>query len=236
MNNHNKYTPIFILLLVAMPLGLQAFSNEAAEANLVAKYFAKHLHTKFSQIEVELLHVPEIDTDLLRTGKIEVQAGRGSLNLGHQTLWLVYKLNGRVKRRYPITVEVYANLMVPTAVRNISRLETLTEELIVMAPKRVGREYHRILIDPNLVYAKMATQMIREGRVIERNMVRTRPDVLLGAALQIKLVDEGLVFELPGIAREEAQIGEQIRVQCPTTRKEFQGILENENLVLVSLR
>lgn len=223
-------------ILISVPAALLAFDAEVAQANLVVKYFAKQLKTKTSNIEVELIHKSDIDEMLLRKGQIHVQQGRGKLNLGHQTLWLVYKVDGAIKRRFPTTVEVYANLPVPTATRNISRLEVLSEDLVVLIPRRVGREFQRIIFDIDKIHEKMATQMIREGRAIERNMVRTRPDVLLGANLQIILHDEGLQLELPGIAKEEGQIGQEIRVQCPTTRKEFRGILENINEVVVSLR
>ena len=225
-----------ILLICLMPIGLLAFDAEGAQATLVANYYAKTLHVPVRNIDVELVHISRIDESLLIKGQVQVQPGRGKLNLGHQTLWLVHKKNGAVKRRYPVTVEVYANLNVPTAARNISRLETLSEDLVVMTPKRVGREFQRTLFDTDKIYSKMATQMIREGRTFERNMVRNRPDVLLGDDLQIILHDEGMQFELPGIAKEEAQIGEEIRVQCPTTRKEFRGILESINEVVVSLR
>ncbi len=223
-------------LILSIPLAILAFDAEVAQANLIAKHFAKELNTPIRNIEVELVHASNIDPSLLRSNQIHVQSNRGKLNLGHQTLWLVHKVKGVVKRRYPATVDVYANLMVPTAARNISRQETLDENVVILTRKRMGREFKRTLFDMEKIHSKMAAQTIREGRSIERNMVRTRPDVLLGDNLQIILQDEGLLLELPGVAKEEGQIGEEIRVQCPTTRKEFRGILENINEVVVSLR
>jgi len=236
MNNFTKYIAASLLLACLYPLALMAFDGEMAQAKLVARYFAKTLNTKVKNIEVELIHNSKIDPVLLQKGLIEVQPGRGQLNLGHQSVWMVHKENGIVKRRYPITVEVYAELLVPTAIRNISRLETVSADLIAMVPRRLGRDYQRILLDTEKIYEKMATQMIREGHPIERSMVRTRPDILMGDKLQIIVKDEGLSLELPGIAKEEGHIGAEILVQCPTTRKEFRGILENLNEVVVSLR
>ncbi len=236
MPNLKKYIFPILILLNLYPLGLLAFDGEVAQAKLIARYFAKSLKTAVSNIEVELIHVSQIDPILLQKGLIEVQPGRGDLNLGHQTIWMVHKKDGIVKRRYPVTIEVFANIPVPTAVRNISRLEILSEDLISMVPRRLGRDYQRILLDTEKIYEKMATQMIREGHPIERSMVRPRPDVLMGDNLQIIVKDAGLSLELPGIAKEEGHIGSEILVQCPTTRKEFRGILENLNEVIVSLR
>ncbi len=236
MIKYSKHIITSILLIALLPLGLLAFDNSVAQGSLISKYFAKKLGVNVNRIEVELIHASDIDPKLLRSGRIHVQGRRGSFNLGHQTLWLVHKVNGVIKRRFPATVDVHANLMVPTATRNISRQEILTEDQVALVSKRVGREFQRIVFDTDAIYKKMATQMIREGRAIERNMVRNRPDILLGDNLQIILKDKGLQFELPGIAKEEGLIGEEIRVQCPTTRKEFRGVLENTNEVLVSLR
>lgn len=101
---------------------------------------------------------------------------------------------------------------------------------------RIGREYKRLHTGETQLIGKMASQSIREGRVLERNMIKTAPDVLLGDELQIILQNRGVQLALPGIAKEEGLIGEVIRVQCPTTRKEFRGILNTQDEVLVSLR
>ncbi len=236
MNLLVKYIINNALILSMLPAVLQASYEADKQVDLVAEFFAEQLHASIDQIEIELIHMSRINQTSLQNDQIEVQYGRGELNLGHQTLWMVHKVNGRVQKRYPITVEVYANLAVPTAVRNISRLEKLSPELIVMVPQRIGREYRRLILNTDLIYGKMATQLIREGRPIERNMVRVRPAVLLGDDLQIILMDQGLKLELPGIAKQEGHIGQKIRVQCPATRKEFRGILENQNEVVVSLR
>ncbi len=225
-----------LLIISMIPIILQAYNEEATQANIIAQYFADQLKIPVRDVSVELIHYPSLSEKLFQQHQIEVQYGRGKFNLGHQTLWLVYRADNRIKQRYPVTVNVSAVLNVPTATRKISRLETITPELVVSERQHVGREYRRILTDASQIYGKMSTQIIGEGRVIEQNMVRIRPDVLLGDNLQIILLDEGLHLELPGVAKEEGSIGEAIRVQCPTTRKEFSGILDNQNQVIVSLR
>jgi len=215
---------------------LQAYNTEAEQVKMISRFFAEELNTSSNKISVELIHTPDIAKELFSRGQLEVQYGRGKFNLGHQTLWLVHKLGSSVKQRYPVTVDVTAMLDVPSAKRKISRLELITPNLISMEEQNIGREYRRILTDATRLFGKMSTQVIREGRVIERNMVRTRPDVLMGDHLQIILLDEGLHLELPGVAKEEGLIGQAIRVQCPTTRKEFSGILESQTEVLVTLR
>ncbi|MEA3286024.1 MAG: flagellar basal body P-ring formation chaperone FlgA [Candidatus Marinimicrobia bacterium] len=219
-----------------IPLLLQATDTRNAQAKLVAEYFAKRLDITRDHIEVELIHISNINKTYLQNGQIQVQSGQRKFNLGHQTLWMVHKVNGVVRKKYPITVEVHANLMVPTALKNVSRLEILSKDLVLVERRRIGREYCRVLADADQVYTKMATQMIREGRIIERNMVRVPPDVLRGAEVQIVLNNDGLRLELAGIAKDEGLIGEEIRVQCPATRKEFRGILESPKQVSVSLR
>ena len=211
-------------------------SSTAEQGRILQRYFAKQLDVPATQIEITLIHTSDIAKALFRKGEIHVQRGRGAFNLGHQTLWLVHKRNGIIEKRYPVTIDVHAHMDVPVAGRNISRLETVTEDLLVTERKRIGREFKRLILDRSQLVGQMATQSIREGRTFQRNSVRMRPDVLLGDELQIILQNEGLSLELPGIAKEEALIGEEIRVQCPTTRKEFRGILENEREVVVSLR
>ncbi len=225
-----------MLIISILPAMLQASETDAAQAKLVVEYFAQRLHISMDQIELELVHTSNIDPIHFQNGQIEIKGGQRNFNLGHQTLWMVHKVNGVIKKKYPITIDVYANLLVPVALQNISRLDILTRDLVVIEQKRIGREYRRVLINADQVYDKMATQMIREGRLIERNMVRIPPDVLMGDPLQIVLNDHGLRLELAGIAKEEGLIGEVIRVQCPATRKEFRGILENSKEVMVSLR
>jgi flagella basal body P-ring formation protein FlgA len=236
MLNNLKHNTYNLLIISMIPLMLQAYDNNAAQAALVTQYFAERLNTTLDQIEVELIHTPKINSSYLQSGQIQLQPGLGKFNLGHQTLWLVHIVNGVIKKKYPITFEVHANLLVPIASRNISRLEILSGDQVSMERRRIGREYGRVLSTGDQVYTKMATQMIREGRVIERNMVRVPPDILRGSALQIVLNQHGLRLELAGIAKEEGMIGDKIRVQCPTTRKEFRGTLESATAVTVSLR
>ncbi len=236
MKKSAKYIIPFILLCSLLPALLVANDGGAIQAGLVAEFFAKELNVPLNQIDVEIIHQSNIDNSLLKNGHLEIQMGRGKLNLGHQTLWIIDKENGVLNKRFPITVNVHATLMVPTASSKISRQETISDDLLVMAPKHLGREFKGIILDPTLIYDKMTTQIIKQGSPIKQSMIRNHPDVLLGDMLEIIVLDRGLSLALPGIAKEDACIGEIVRVQCPTTRKELRGILDNSNQVIVNRR
>jgi len=236
MKKSVKYIIPFILFCSLLPVFLAANDGGAIQAGLVAEFFAKELNVTLNQIDVEIIHKSSIDHSLLKNGHLEIQMGRGKLNLGHQTLWIIDKENGVINKRFPITVNVYATLMVPTASSKISRQGTISDDLLVMVPKRLGREFKGVILDPTLIYDKMTTQIIKQGSPIKQSMIRTRPDVLLGDKLEIIVLDQGLSLALPGIAKEDACIGEIVRVQCPTTRKELRGILDNSNQVIVNRR
>ena len=230
----SRYTVILLLLTSLLQAGTS--SSEGLQGKLLVNYFAQQLGISVQDVELDIIHAPDIDNKLFHAGQISVQGGSQSLNLGHQTLWLVLKTGQVVKKRWPITIDVHANLQLPISVESIPRQDLLTADKIVFEKRRVGREYQRALVRENEILGKMASQTIPAGRIIERNMLKNAPDVLRGAALQIVLMDKGLALELPGIAKEEGLIGEEIRVQCPTTRKEFRGILQNPQAVIVSLR
>ncbi len=236
MQRSIKYIIPSILFFGLLPVPLLANDGEAIQAELVAEFFAKELNVTMNQIDVEIVHKSSLDHNLLKNGHLEIRKGRGELKLGHQTLWIIEKENGVINKRFPITVNVYANLRVPTAIRKISRQETITADLLTMVPKQIGREFNGIILDPTLIYEKMATQVIQPGRPIKQSMIRKRPDVLLGDNLNIIMKVQGLSLALPGIAKEDACIGEVVRVQCPTTRKELRGILDNSNQVIVNRR
>ena len=224
------------LLITAAFSAVQALDVLDHQAQLVVGYYASQLGLEAEDIELNILHAPDIDSNLLRKGMISVQSSKQNLNLGHQTLWLVQKSGSRVKKRWPITVEVFAKLELPVARINIRRLDPITSSNIDIKSIRVGREYRRLLTADTKIMGMMASQSIRAGRPLEKNMIKFAPDVLRGAELQIILNTNGISLALPGVAKEEALIGEELRVQCPTTRKEFTGILQNQQEVLVSLR
>jgi flagella basal body P-ring formation protein FlgA len=209
------FLPTILLILAC---NLSAENRAQTQTDLVLSYFSEALGIAARDIELKVLHAPDLDSKLIRKGEISVQRGHRELNLGHQTLWLVHKSE------------------LPVANGQIKRLDLITPEMVSMKTQRVGREYNRLITKEDVYLGKMASQSIRAGRVLEKNMLKTAPDVRLGDDLQIILLNKGVSLALPGIAKEEALIGEEIRVQCPTTRKEFRGVLQNAQEVLVSLR
>jgi len=234
--NRNNYKYLLLAVALTAPLLLSAFDANQAKSNLLAHYYARELGVNQDQISILLIHVADIDSNLLQQHRISVEPRPGHFNLGHQTLWLVERRGSLINRRFPITLNVTAELVIPVAKRNIKRLELLTEQNIELQTVRLGHSYTRVIRDSNQLLNKMAVQALRAGKPIERNMVRIQPDVQLGDELQVVLQNQGLALQLPGIAKQEGQIGDEIKVQCPSARKEFKGTLSAGKQVLVSLR
>ncbi|MCP4567853.1 MAG: flagellar basal body P-ring formation protein FlgA [FCB group bacterium] len=153
--------------------------------------------------------------------------------------------------RFPMRVEVYrdgalidkgsvsldikcsADLLVP--VRNIKRHEPLTPDLFTLKRFDITKRTERMLGDNSHLQGSRAKQNLTAGRYVPLGRIEIIPDVENGD--QVALVGDGTLLDIrvKGVALQNGNIGETIRVKNIDSRKILVGRVKSPGTVEIAL-
>ncbi len=199
----------------------------------VTTHFQQALEVERADLDIEFVRLPRI-TDLNQEGdRFQIRSQRARADLGYQILWLELFTEDILLKKYPISarVSVLADVVIP--VHNLNRGELITAEKLVMEKQFLNSGYGTQIITIEQITGLVTRRVIRAGTVIRDNMVRHAPDIQRGANVEVQLETGNLIIKTAGIAKQEGNVGDQVTVFCPDTRKMLAGIIQSSNLIIV---
>jgi len=236
MNPVRLVTFAIAILLTALPIKAESASPREKMEQKVARYFQDVLSVPSSDIQLRFIHFTGEEQLNLENRRLEVESNSSYPRLGYQTLSLNIFANDYLEKRISVTVDVTAFMKVVVAAERINRGAIITPDKIVRKRVKVGKDYRNVIRDPESVIGLMAKHMIKPGSIIRKSMVRTKPDVKKGETVTVQMISGDLVITTGGKAKQDAMIGEKVKIVCEPTGKQLYGIVRSPQLVTVNVR
>ncbi len=221
------------ILLGCFSLGLTQVSGENVLAGKIRAYFQQQLKLPARDIYFHLLHAPLLEPDGIHPDDIKISAKNNPRDLGYQTLWVEIYQNGRLLRKFPVSVEVAVETKVLVSTRPIRSREVLNPEMVRLERRRIQHNLNRYVRSPDEVMGLETVGFIPASEMITNKMVKIPPVVRRGERVNLKIVVGNLEISTSGIAKSNGMVGDRIQVLCESTRKKLTGIVQAPNLVVV---
>ncbi len=122
-----------------------------------------------------------------------------------------------------VRVEVYKDVVV--AKNKIDRNAAVSEDDVELLNREIALLPERYFKDINDVIGKYARTNIKEGSIVYDWMVKLQPVIIKGSTIKITVIGSNLVLETEGIALEDGQIGDKIKVRRIDSGKIFEAIV-----------
>ncbi|GEM_PF-4027678 len=236
MNPARIATFAIVILLSALPIKAGASSPREKIEQEIAHYFQKALNVPGSDIQLRFIYSTGEEQLNLAHKRLEVESNSSYPRLGYQTLSLNILANGYVEKRISVTVDVTVFMEVVVAREKIKRGAIITADKITRKRVKVGKDFRNVIRDSEAVVGLMAKHMIKPGSIIRKSMVKTKPTVKKGETVTIQMISGDLVISTKGKTKQDAMIGEKVKITCELTGKQLYGVVQSPQLVTVSLR
>lgn len=219
---------IVIVLLCIIPV---SGMNHQQLLSAVENYYADLFSVPAGDIVVEIINSPNIDLSAVSSNNIRLSSRIRSPRLGYQSLWLTSAAENIYQ--VPMSVRVAIYMTVAVADQTIARNATLSQKNVC---------FHRVLLhslDPEPITASdeifglMSRQHVPEGMVLKQHMVSEKSDVSNGDDVKLLLSRGSLTVETKGRVKNNARIGDRVRVVCNKTGKVLSAKLIDSKTALV---
>ncbi|NPA12425.1 MAG: flagellar basal body P-ring formation protein FlgA [Aquificae bacterium] len=124
--------------------------------------------------------------------------------------------NGQILKQFNVSVRYKQLADVVVAVRPILRGQIISENDISLKKMDMKRGY---ITDPSLVVNAVAKTTIQAGKPITLNMIQPDYPVKKGSNVKVIYNRNGIRIEIVGVALENGQQGQTIKVKNPSTGK-----------------
>jgi len=165
--------------------------------------------------------------------EVHVEApGDGPLR-GQVPLAVTLERDGRVLARgsAEVIVEVLSERLV--AARTLERGEIVAAEDLERRPLEPG-ERAAEPIEASVLVGKRTKRRVPQGAVWRADWVEEAPLVSRGQPVRLRYESGALRIDATGVAREEGRVGDLVRVQNPTSRRELRGRVAADGSVHVA--
>ncbi|HDR04636.1 MAG TPA: flagellar basal body P-ring formation protein FlgA [Candidatus Marinimicrobia bacterium] len=219
---------------------LIALSLKGADYDLMAHYAEMGksvLMEKFSieskNLEIETVYLPRAEQKFPSDIILKPVISAANLRPGRMMMWITAYQGNEIIRRFsvPLNVKVYQEVLI--AAEDLDRNETITRENVQLLRIELDREPSYYLTDYSDLDGKIAAQRIRQGNVLRKTMIRQKPDIFKGDPVTIQILGNNFRIQADGLAWEDGQIGERIRVSNRITGKMMQAEVHSADLVIV---
>ncbi|RPI76848.1 MAG: flagellar basal body P-ring formation protein FlgA [Desulfobacteraceae bacterium] len=210
----------------------QSISIEQFE-EIFRGYIRKNAPWKASEIFFARISTPGIIT--LPQGRlaVEVQERSGQGYLGHVFLTAQVNVNGKTVRTISLSGEVLLQKEVIRAAHKIDRGAVITKEDLTLALEKIKDVRPESNPRWEDIVGKRATRHIQSGQILTVAMMQDIPMVQKGKQVVIR-ADNGLITVTTlGIAQENGQQGDQVKVINVGSGKEILATVVNPGMVTV---
>lgn len=109
----------------------------------------------------------------------------------------------------------------------------LTSADVTIAPRNVVQFSCSPATSAELLNGMRARRALRAGSVVCLEAIEMRPPVARGEKVKVRYVSDRVLLAATGIAQEDAQIGQRLRVLNPASRESFHAVVSAAAEVIV---
>lgn len=213
----------FILFIVLSGLVLgNAGQWDSVIKSKTAAYLAKTFGVEKTAIKIRFKHIPDLSKyDTVNT---EIKISSTGHKVGYQTIWVEVYHKNEYANKYPMIVNADVTKTIVVAAAKITREQIITDGSVRLEPCEIKTGLASYYMNPADIIGLQSKHVIKPGTPILVSMVRKLPAIERGDHVTIKVIVDNLLISSKGIAKNDGQVGDKIRVRSDITGKEMIGL------------
>ena len=220
--------------LIIITLGFSfSFCNESI-LDLLKNHYANIYKVETEDVHVEILRIPDWAEAKLELYDARISSNKQIVKVGSQHAWLTLASNGKIAHKIPLSLSISVRKDVWVSTRRIKRDEKIHLNMLQLERMEITNNYSKYHFG-NLDYSgKMKiTRKMELGTILTHQMFDRVPDVKRGDQVNVSLQRDTFAITLPGKARQNGLIGEEVFVMVESTGKRLKGIIDSPNHIIV---
>lgn len=230
------------LLISTMILGTgtscfaQTLSAEALKSLVAQQIKSDMKRYELDEIEVNVSN-PAVQSFTLPDGKVSVTVTSNSNGLNPREYKKVnICVNKKIVQTAFVQAEVKAYKTVAVAREMIARDKAIPCQAVEMKKTDVLKYINETMTLDDLSKGLLAKKVFYPGEVLSRKYTASRPDVLKDAMVSVNFkTDNNLIIAVEGIALNQGNVGDTIRVKNKRLNRIYTGTIVGENRVLIQI-
>ena len=227
-------TLLILALMMAQPGAAQARVVKEAEIRRVISDYVQE-KTAGLGLEVNIKKIGYSGDLRLPEGEpaYEVSAPRNWEGWGRANLALIVRVNDRIEKNIPISVEVAALGDMVVSTRQLERGEVIGDADVAIQKRDLAQIAGRVARSLDEVLGKRVKSSIRGNNPVRGDQLERLPVVTSGQLVTIIAENQTLRLTAPGKARSNGAEGDRVMVQNLNSLKELSGRVIDANTVMV---
>ena len=219
-----------ILLLICISF---SFSTESV-LDLLTSHYASIYHVESNDVHVEIVKIPDWAEAKMEIFDARISSNQSITKVGSQHAWLTLASKGKIEHKIPLSISVTVKKDVWVSSRRIKRDEIISSTMLYKEKVEITKKYSRYHFGKLDYSGKMKiTRKMEEGTVLTNQMFDHVPDVKRGDQVNVSMQGDTFAITLPGKARQNGLIGEEVFVMVEATGKRLKGIVDSPNHIIV---
>jgi flagella basal body P-ring formation protein FlgA len=222
----------FKSILLTMSISF-SFSTESV-LDLLTSHYASIYHVELNDVHVEIVRMPDWAEAKMEIFDARISSNQSIAKVGSQHAWLTLASKGKIEHKIPLSISVTVKKDVWVSSRRIKRDEIIGSAMLYKEKVEITKNYSRYHFGKLDYSGKLKiTRKMEEGTVLTNQMFDRVPDVKRGDQVNVSMQGDTFAITLPGKARQNGLIGEEVFVMVEATGKRLKGIVDSPNHIIV---
>jgi len=185
--------------------------------------------------EAEIVLPKVTENYYFQQSNVEVRFAFGEQNLvGNVLVGVEFRKNEALLRRVELPVRIKYFLRVLVAQRTINRGEAITEENTRLETREISSHIDLSSIVVREAYGKVAKHYLVKGSIITSDKLQDGIAIRRGDRVQVVVLSGSIKIITSGIALDDANAGEAVRVRRDKTNIVLSGIASADGYVVIT--
>ena len=232
----------FFSLLAILFLTLSSAKAEAQLITLdqIKKEVSRQVINSYKEytdadLKVEVLAVPFSEINL-KNGTVTYKITSNSNRFMQRDVKRVeIYVNGVLSRIVMVPVEVKAYKNVLVARSEINRESAVTPYNTMIQRKEISNLISHVIAPGDLKKDIMTKRVFKEGEIIDKRFLTTKPDVLRNQEVTAFFKSSGIMVSISATAQSDGNIGDYVTLKSPKYQKVYRGKVIGPNRVLITI-
>ena len=222
----------FKSILLTMSISF-SFSTESV-LDLLTSHYASIYHVELNDVHVEIVRMPDWAEAKMEIFDARISSNQSIAKVGSQHAWLTLASKGKIEHKIPLSISVTVKKDIWVSSRRIKRDEIIGSAMLYKEKVEITKNYSRYHFGKLDYSGKLKiTRKMEEGTVLTNQMFDRVPDVKRGDQVNVSMQGDTFAITLPGKARQNGLIGEEVFVMVEATGKRLKGIVDSPNHIIV---
>lgn len=235
MNKFFSIAVIMIFMMSSLKAQAQVITMQQLKNEVSKQVVNSYREYTDADLKVELLTVPFSELNV-KDGSLTYKVTSNSNRfMARDVKRVEIYVNGSLNKvvMVPVEVKAYKNVMVARS--EINRESAVTPYNTLIQRREVSTLISNVLSPSELKRDVIAKKMFKEGEVIDKRFLTSKPDVVRNQEVTAFFKSSGIMISISATAQSDGNIGDYITLKSPKYQKVYRGKVIGPNKVLITI-